>query len=260
MKLAITSFLLPPGIALVLTAVACYLLFRKRIAKGKWLLLVALLMGWSFSTEALGRFLSVALIAQVDGPTIASKKDVDLILVLTGGMTYAGDIGWLPTQESYRRLAVGYQLQERIDSRVPVLISGGKTAGVRHPSEAEIVYRHFDQHRAQITPTLFEDSSLNTYESALQCASIVRERSADAVVLVTSEVHMLRSLATFRSRGIDAIPFPVLTLPRGPFGVSDFLPSWRGVMLNAKAMYEIYGLLEYVLAGKVHINDVFYTA
>ena len=60
-----------------------------------------------------------------------------------------------------------------------------------------------------------------------------------------------------RARGVDAIPFPVLNLP-GPMGLRDYLPSPYGVRLSSEALYEVYGLLAYLVSGRVGWGDVFY--
>lgn len=257
MKIALITLLLPPGLIIALCLAALYC-FKSMPRRAYVLLLAAIILGWVFTSSAMGRVLSITLISQVAGPTTVAPDEADLIVVLTGGMDYAGEIGWLPKQESYRRGIIAYELQERVDSRVPVLISGGRTAGARYPSEALVLQRYFDRHQARLTPTLLEESAQNTYESALQVASIAQGRNAKRIFLVTSEVHMLRSLAAFRGRGMDPVPFPVITLPRGPLGLRDILPSWEGAELNAKALYEVYGLIGYTLGGKISVGDIFY--
>ena len=69
---------------------------------------------------------------------------------------------------------------------------------------------------------------------------------------------MLRALAVFRGRGMDPIPFPVLSIPRGPLKLKDFMPTVQGVELTSKALYEVYGILEYILGDKASWDDVMY--
>jgi uncharacterized SAM-binding protein YcdF (DUF218 family) len=257
MKLLVTSFLLPPGITILLLLLGIYFLYKNR-KSAKMFIFFTLIVGWVSSTSAFGRFVSTTLISQISGPELGNPADTDLIIVLTGGMDYAGDIGWLPKMESHRRASVAYELQTQIGNRVPILFSGGKTEGLKNPSEAEVVFAQFDRQRAQIIPTILEESSTNTYESAIQCASEVHKRLAKQIFLVTSEVHMLRALAVFRGRGMDPIPFPVLSIPRGPLKLKDFMPTVQGVELTSKALYEVYGILEYILGDKASWDDVMY--
>ena len=257
MKVFLTAFLLPPGIFILLGVLALLLVWRKRFKLATAMLFVAVISGYVSTTEAFGRWLNAGLIAQVDARAV-DPKDIDMVVVLSAGMENMGPAGWLPTAESYKRMAVALEVQQRIGSRVPVLVSGGHTYGTKYPSEARVMMRYFDKRNAQITPMIAEEISTNTYENALQSAHIVRQRDAKNVLLVTSEEHMLRALAAFRGRGIDPIPFPVFTLQRRPLEFSDYLPSVRGAMLTHRALYEIAGILSYIADDLVRWDDVFY--
>ena len=250
----------PPGFSLFLLVIALYFTVKKRRKMALGFVSASLVLGWVLSTEAFARLMVVGLISQVESRQDINPKDVDLIVVLTGGITYTGDIGWLPTSESYRRMAVAREIQNRLNSRTPILVSGGKTHGTKHPSEAEVIVAQFDRENAQILPTILEKVSTNTYENALQSAHIVRDRNARTVMLVTSEEHMLRALASFRGRGIDPIAVPVFTLERGPLGWKDFFPTAGGALLTSRALHEIYGILNYLATDRIRWEDVFYKA
>ncbi|MDD9912865.1 MAG: YdcF family protein, partial [Alphaproteobacteria bacterium] len=258
MKVFLLPWMVLPGMSLLLLAVGLYFFVRHKAKKGGFLILAALLIGWVGSTQAFGRLLSLTLISQISGPTLENAEEADLIVALTGGMFYGGKIGWLPKTESYRRAVVAYEVQNHVGSRVPVLFSGGHTAGLKYPSEAQVIRNYFDRRNAQVTPTLLEEASTNTYESSLQVAALAQKRNAQVMILVTSDMHMLRSLASYRARGIDAIPFPVMTLPRGNLGIYGYLPTWQGATLTSKALYEIYGIIGYLAGGKIGWSDLFY--
>jgi uncharacterized SAM-binding protein YcdF (DUF218 family) len=53
-----------------------------------------------------------------------------------------------------------------------------------------------------------EDRSLNTYENASFSAGILEELGVSKVLLVTSAMHMPRSVALFEHQGIEVIPAP----------------------------------------------------
>lgn len=248
----------PPGIVLWPGILALYF-WRKKPKQAWGWLFMGVLLGWVFSTPAMGRVLSTTIISNVKAPRHIVPENVDAIIVLTGGMQYVGNAGWLPSAESYQRAMVAYDIQARVNSRVPIIISGGKTAGVQYPSEAQVVSDLINRHKAQITPTMLEENSLNTYENAQEVARIVRDRGAETVFLVTSELHMLRALAAFRARGLDPMPIPVFTINRGKLGFSDFMPTMAGAKENHAAMYELLGLARYLMAGYVRWADVFYT-
>jgi len=55
---------------------------------------------------------------------------------------------------------------------------------------------------------LQDPSSLNTYQNAVNVRQIMKERDIQRVLLVTSAMHMPRSLRIFQRQGIEAIPAP----------------------------------------------------
>lgn len=253
-----TVLLSPPGFFLFLFMVALYFYARKKKQLFIALSVIAVVSGWVLSTNAFGRFITAGLISQVESRQDIAPQNVDMIVVLGGGTVYAGEIGWLPTYASYRRMAVAVDVQSKINSRIPVLISGGKTHGTKHPSEASVIASQFDRQNAKLLPIMLEEVSTNTYENALQSAHIIKNRNAHNVMLVTSEEHMLRALATFRGRGIDPIALPVFTMGRGPLTWADFLPTAGGAVTTSRALHEIYGILSYLVTDKIRSEDIFY--
>lgn len=257
MKLLITTLLLPLGLVLVLGIAGWYALVRHNTRRAVWLVGLSMVVLYAFSTPLVGRSIGHGLLGLVEARDLAEGEQFDAIVVLTGGMVNAGSVGWIPSEASHRRLAVAYEAQRIINLRLPVIVSGGYTAGVKAPSEAAVAAGFFARHRPEITPTELEETSTDTYESAMQLAPVLAKRAARNVMLVTDDVHMLRALATYRARGVDAIPFPVLSLP-DELGVRDILPSAYGLRLSSDAVYEVYGLALYLLTGKIGWGDVFY--
>lgn len=251
-------FFAPPGILFLPAFLGLYHFFKRPKVAWRWLL-VAIVLGWVFSTPAFGRFLSTALIAQVSGPRIDNPRQADAIVLLSGGMEYVGNGGWLPSRSTYQRAMIGLDLQSKIGSRTPIIISGGRTGGPRHPSEAEVTRLLIDRQQAQITPIILEETSLDTQEGAIEVARILDNRNARKVFLITSETHMLRALATFRRRGVDPVPIMAYELNRGPLSFGHFIPSVQGVIVTQRAMYEILGISYALLAGHIRWSDLGYS-
>lgn len=251
------GFMVVPGISLVLLAYALYLWRRHTRAARRWVV-AAFVCGWLLAMPALGRVMMLGLSGLIDGPVSISLEDVDLIVVPTDGMTSMGDLGWLPTESTFKSVAVAHEVQNRINSRIPIVISGGHTRGARYPSEAAVARDLFDRHWAQVTPITIDENALNIYETAIETARSLASRGGNAVLLVTSEEHMPRALAAFRGRGLDPIPFPVLSLERSNMTPLDLLPSPHGAWVIQRALQEILSVSWYLLSGKVHWSDVFY--
>lgn len=105
-----------------------------------------------------------------------------------------------------------------------------------------------------------QTSSQNTYEDALYSAAMLKEKGIDRVILVTSAMHMPRSVALFEKQGIQVIPAPVdfavtrqearpLTWATLPSYLVDLLPSAGSLNLTTNALKEYIGMLAYWLRG-----------
>lgn len=256
--------LMPTGLVLVSIAILAITIWRKRYVAfagyANWLvgwLSGIFLLAYITATPWFGLMLSDLLSSQVEGRVLEDPQDADAIVVLTAGMINAGPVGWIPRADGIHRLAVGYELQRMINLRLPVIVSGGHTKGGQNPSEANVTASFFARQRTEVTPTELEEVSTDTYESAMQLAPVLAKRGARNVLLVTDETHMLRALATFRARGIDAVPAPALTLPVD-LGVRMYLPSAYGIKLVSESIYEIMGVAGYLVSGKISFDDLRY--
>ncbi|PIZ31143.1 MAG: hypothetical protein COY40_02840 [Alphaproteobacteria bacterium CG_4_10_14_0_8_um_filter_53_9] len=261
MKAAVLALMMPLGLAMVLVAAGLWKAWQdqRRVKGFMGFFVAAFLLLYINGTPAFLSLLSRPLLAGIDGPSPRAPSDVDAILVLTGGMYPSGGLGWMPMQESYQRLAVGYELQRMMGLRIPVIVSGGHTAGVEAPSEARVVADFFARHRSELTPTELEEVSTDTYESALQLAPVLMKRNADTVLLVTRDIHMLRALAAYRARGIDAVPAPSLSLPDSK-GFSALVPRAKVFSDVTDVWYEYVGLAYYLVSGRIAWRDLFYRA
>ena len=94
-----------------------------------------------------------------------------------------------------------------------------------------------------------ESRSRNTHDESVLIAPMLRELRIEHVVLVTSDVHMRRSIAAFRAQGVDAIPAiapdPRLALPT----LRRWYPTDHGLSLSAEVVHELAGIPYYRLRG-----------
>jgi len=105
-----------------------------------------------------------------------------------------------------------------------------------------------------------QDNSQNTYEDALYSAELLVENEISEVILVTSAMHMPRSIAVFEQQGISVIPAPVdFTITEQNWdnafkpGLDEFLiyllPNASSLGLTTNVLKEYLGLLIYGLRG-----------
>ncbi|MGE0449730.1 MAG: YdcF family protein [Vicinamibacterales bacterium] len=96
---------------------------------------------------------------------------------------------------------------------------------------------------------LIEIDSRTTRDEAVIVRTMLAQRRIDHVVLVTSAVHMRRSIGAFRAVGLDPIP----AIARDPVSIDTWwgaiLPSQKGFEQGALAAHEALGLVWYVARG-----------
>jgi uncharacterized SAM-binding protein YcdF (DUF218 family) len=96
---------------------------------------------------------------------------------------------------------------------------------------------------------LLESSSVNTHDEAVLVAPMLRALRVERVVLVTSDIHMRRSLATFRAAGVDAVP-AIASEPQPYRARIDWMiPTSDGLELTGAVVHEYAGLLYYGARG-----------
>lgn len=89
----------------------------------------------------------------------------------------------------------------------------------------------------------FEAESRNTHENAIYTLRLARPKQGERWVLVTSAMHMPRSVGVFRKAGLEPIPYPVdfqtfgseqfglgLNMLSGLAGVSAGLREWAALL------------------------------
>jgi uncharacterized SAM-binding protein YcdF (DUF218 family) len=105
-----------------------------------------------------------------------------------------------------------------------------------------------------------QPDSQNTYEDALYSSQILKEKGASRVLLVTSAMHMPRSMALFEHQGVDAIAAPAdFTVTEAGWEnlvaldvqatLVNLLPNTSSLSLTTNVLKEYIGLLIYGLRG-----------
>ncbi len=103
---------------------------------------------------------------------------------------------------------------------------------------------------------ILDETSRNTYENAVNCAEIIREKGYQSVILVTSASHMHRSVLMFEKQGVSVIPFPVdysvtneswHQLWHGSFEsvLINIFPTASSLSATTNVMKEYLGILYY---------------
>jgi uncharacterized SAM-binding protein YcdF (DUF218 family) len=235
-------------------AVTALWMWRRPASKGLRLYVAAVTIGYWLVTTSLGAYVLVTPLSR-GIPRITSRDqapDVQAVVVLGGGAFSArvGDkFGGAVTGSSLLRALEAARVVEIVGA--PIVIASG---GIPHPDrdvrpESEMLRDMLVKAGVPPAAIVEESQSKTTYEQAVAVSSLLRDRHIQRVVLITSQTHMLRSLAVFRAAGVDPVPSvaPVrseMALPPPPL-----LPNTESLSLSDDAVYEYAAFVYYWARG-----------
>lgn len=131
-------------------------------------------------------------------------------IVVLGGATrpQSPPRPWIDLLDEGDRIVHGAQLYTQ--GKAPLLIMSGGRIDWQDNSESESadMAKLAEALGVPSTAILQDPTSLNTYENAVNVKKILQDRGIKRVLLVTSAMHMPRSIAIFKKQGIEAIPAP----------------------------------------------------
>jgi uncharacterized SAM-binding protein YcdF (DUF218 family) len=107
---------------------------------------------------------------------------------------------------------------------------------------------------------ILQTRSQNTHEDAVFSSEILRKKGITRIILVTSAMHMPRSVALFEKQGIEVIPSPTdFTITEDGWSrtfspnletfLTNILPNSSAIGLTTTAMKEYIGLITYRIQG-----------
>jgi uncharacterized SAM-binding protein YcdF (DUF218 family) len=238
--------------AILCLLIATYLLLRKKTRSAVRFQVAGLLL---LLVPATGYF-SEALIAPLESvyPTrkIEEFSEADLIVVL-GGTSGAVRGPRLEAEEmNGARLQTAVRLF-RAGKGKAIVVSGGsyRVAGEEFRTEAQDMSDILVGLGVPRSAIIMEPNSRNTFENAAFTAKLLRERSENRVLLVTSALHLPRAAALFRRQGVEATAVPCSFLGGSNFGViSGLKPAPLHLQRTESAIKEYVGRLAYWVMGR----------
>jgi uncharacterized SAM-binding protein YcdF (DUF218 family) len=128
------------------------------------------------------------------------------------------------------------------------IISSGGALADETPS-SEVMRDALVQLGVPARQILLESESRDTHDEAVLIAPMLKSLHVQRTILVTSAIHMRRSLGTFRAAGVDALPAPVrdpaAALPR----LQRWSPSAPGLLFSSQLAHEFIGIAYYRARG-----------
>ncbi|NDJ17250.1 YdcF family protein [Myxacorys almedinensis] len=248
-------FLYPLGLSCVLLIVAMILILRKRSRLALLPMITALAIlsvsGSARFSDAFVRSLEFQILPQGDVPKAEA-------IVVLGGATESAlsPRPWVEVREEGDRVLYAAKLYR--DGKAPkVILSGGRVDWrPGSTAESEDMAVLMETMGVPRSAMLQDAASLNTRENGVNVKQIMEAQGIRQILLVTSAMHMPRSLLIFRKLGIDPIPAPTdytaLTLDQASktsteAAILDTLPDADQLRRTTRALKEYIGIFVYQL-------------
>ena len=231
------SFLLLPGIFIVLFAIVGVMLYRQGLKKFSAMVLVLTLMLYLMSTSLVAERTLGSLENVYEPP---ANPQGDAIIMLGGGaLKDTPDVGGTGTlcSSPSARLLTTVRLYHML--HVPVVLSGGQVYEDSGP-EAEIARRILIDMGVPEQDILVENKSINTRENAVFTSRILKDKNLEHPILVTSAFHMNRSVLNFQKEGVDVVPYPTdyMINRQHVFHYNKLMPQASALYMNSLVMQE----------------------
>ncbi|QCO13846.1 YdcF family protein [Azospirillum brasilense] len=260
--------LVSPGNLLVLILTAgTTLLFTRRLAHWGRRLVVAVTVGFVIvMVTPIASWVALPLEERFPRPDLPER--VDGIIMLGGAVNppITRDRGEPSLNDAAERVLAFAELIRRYPQAHAVFSGGsGRLAGQDALELREDLAVRGALRQVGIDPdhVTYENESRNTWENALFSQRIVQPKPGERWILVTSAMHMPRSVGIFRRIGWEVIPHPVDYRTRfggRPFfrfefdkqidALQDPVREWIGLVA-----YRLMGRTEALFPGPAHDRD-----
>jgi uncharacterized SAM-binding protein YcdF (DUF218 family) len=187
-------------------------------------------------------------------PQIASgSRDYAGIIVLGGGEdgVNSANRGQLHINEAGDRITTGSTLAMRLPEARLIFTGGVGAVLQRGPGGASAVRDYWLSIGIPASRLVIEDKSRNTYENATMTRDLLAPKRGERFLLVTSAMHMPRSMGIFRQAGFDVVAYPCdyrVNMEEEPFYSFASFPA--GLKRLDEAAKEWIGLVAYRLLGR----------
>ncbi|HPN08766.1 MAG TPA: ElyC/SanA/YdcF family protein [Syntrophales bacterium] len=242
------NFLMPLSVIILFIAAGLLMLGRKkkRQKTGVFLIVLSTIILAAFSYG----FIADALVAPLENrypPLLTPEnhvqaRDIGYVVVLGGGSFPEGELPLSSrlTPESLARLLEGMRIYRRLPG-AKLILSGGTVFQDVQPEAATLANVALMM-GAREEDLIREDHSLDTSDQARMIAALIGK---SPFILVTSAIHMPRSVALFRKQGLAPIPAPTnyLAVPQTHFHPGCFFPGAVSLRKTEAAIHEYLGLI-----------------
>ncbi|PPD46194.1 MAG: hypothetical protein CTY15_02150 [Methylocystis sp.] len=249
----IAEFLaMPTHLLLFVGAMGVALSFTRHRRAGSALSGGAIVMLLILGFSPLTALLVVPLEARFPAPPDDAPAP-DGIIVLGGSVdeNLSGRRNTVTIADAAERLTAPIALKRKYPNARLVFTGGTAMLRGSQYTEAGTVRKFWGEIGLDQGDILYEDKSRNTFENAVFTRDLVQPKPGERWLLVTSAMHMPRSVGIFRKAGFPVVAYPV------DYRTAGDLASWslprhasKTFVLAEFAAHEWAGLVAYRLTGK----------
>ncbi len=245
-------FIFPIGLTveLILGGGICHALGRRK--PGQTLLVLAALVLLFFSSGPVQRKLVTSL-ERAYMPVNESVVKADAIVALGGaGRPKTFPRNHVEFNESGERIFHAIRLFKAGAAPYIITTGGGIDFMLNGQKEGDDMKELMVEFGAPADRIISESRSQNTHDNATMVMEIMRQRKlGTTILLVTSAMHMKRSVATFKRAGFTVIPAPAdyLVEDSGTALWYSLLPTASNLTDSTAAIREYIGIATYKLLG-----------
>lgn len=249
-KKIVSPLFLPLTLSLLLLIAGMILLwFRKRERTGKMLVTFGVLLLALMSYSAVSDRLITPLECRYPPAGLSEARGARWIAVLGAGVTV--EKGYPAASQLSKQSLASLVEAIRLQRHLPgcrLILSGG--AVFQSVPEAEVMAGAARELGVNEKDMVLESVSRDTEEQARKIRDIV---GRDKFILVTSAVHMPRSMALFMKEQMKPVPAPagLCVKTKGVLSPGDFYPGAAALAKSETALHEYLGIVWAKMRGKI---------
>ena len=250
---ALSLLVYPLGMSLIFGILGVVILFFGWRRFGLLAIVIAMLSLTIWSLPPIADALIESLESRSAHHEVQYAPKADVILVFGGGMSPSNQLHpYSDLNDAADRVWHAARLYHANKASMIILSGGRNDWQETKSSQAHVMAQFLGDLGVPRSAMVIEDRSRNTHENALFCAELMREHRSERALLVTSALHMPRSLAALKAAGVSAVPVATdfkLRRPRDPGNVLTWIPSSAALNGSTQAMHEWIGIAVYSWRG-----------
>jgi len=221
---------------------------KPRLNVGRYFLIFAICILYLLSITPVSNLLVYSLECQYQPPSQEVLEEVDIMVVLGGGVMSSGGFRKYPEASgaTYSRIFNGVKMFRQSGAKVLVLSgAGGQRDGWTNADVMKDIAIALGIPENKI---IAEGKSRNTMEHAIELAKLFSPEEGMRIGIITSALHMKRAVLAFYEKfpqnSIIPIPVGYIYSPLD-WSIDSFIPSAGAFSTSSYAIHEWVGMLWY---------------